>query len=165
VGNESGDPHTGGVKRSTIGWVLVVLQFVLLLLLLLLPRRAPTVGSLVIGVALGVAAVVLAMSASRTLGRGLTPTPVPISGAGLRTDGAYRYVRHPIYSAVLLLVLGFVVAVGSLWTALGGLVILAFFWAKSRWEDRLLHAEYGDEWAAWAARTGAIIPRRLPSSG
>jgi protein-S-isoprenylcysteine O-methyltransferase Ste14 len=30
---------------------------------------------------------------------------------------------------------------------------------KSRWEDGLLHEEYGDEWAAWAARTGALIPR------
>jgi protein-S-isoprenylcysteine O-methyltransferase Ste14 len=147
------------VKRSTVGWLLVILQFVLLLVLILLPHRTPSAWSLIVGVLVGVAGVVLALSASRTLGRGLTPTPVPISGAGLRTDGAYRHVRHPIYSAVLLLVLGFVVAVGTIWTAVGALVLLVFFLAKSRWEDRLLRAEYGDEWSAWAARTGAIIPK------
>ena len=150
------------MKRSTVGWLLVTLQFVLLLVLVLLPHRSPSVASLVVGVLLGVAGVVLALAASRTLGAALTPTPVPISGAGLRTDGAYRYVRHPIYSAVLLLVLGFVVAVGGAASWACAAVILVFFWAKSRWEDSLLRTEYGDEWTAWASRTGAIIPRPRP---
>ena len=105
------------------------------------------------------AGAVLGLAASRRLGRALTPTPVPIAGAGLRTDGAYRFVRHPIYSAVLLMVLGYVVALGSAWSAGCAVVLLVFFWSKSRWEDGLLRAEYGQDWVRWAASTGALVPR------
>lgn len=147
------------MTRGRIGWVLVATQFVLLIVLVLLPRRAPTLLSLAIGVPLIAAGFVLGLLASRTLGRALTPTPVPIAEAGLRTDGVYRQVRHPIYSAICLAAAGFVVAVGSLWTLACALVLVAFFWAKSRWEDSLLREEYGDEWRDWAARTGALVPR------
>jgi protein-S-isoprenylcysteine O-methyltransferase Ste14 len=143
-----------------MGWVLVVVQFVLLAVLVFLPWRSPTLLSLAVGVPLAAAGILLGLLASRRLGSALTPTPVPIQGAGLRTDGVYARVRHPIYSAVLLLALGFIVAVGSWWTAACGVVLLLFFVLKSRWEDRLLQAEYGAEWDAWAARTGALIPRR-----
>jgi protein-S-isoprenylcysteine O-methyltransferase Ste14 len=70
-------------------------------------------------------------------------------------------VRHPIYSGVLLLVLGLLIALGSAWSWAWGLVIVGFFWGKSRWEDSLLHEEYGEEWVAWAARTGALIPKPM----
>lgn len=147
------------MTRSRIGWLLVALQFVLLAVLVLLPWRTPTLLSLAVGVPIAAAGIVLGLAASRRLGRALTPTPVPIEGAGLRTDGAYARVRHPIYSAVLLLALGFVIAVGSVWSLGCALVLLVFFIVKSRWEDRLLHAEYGAQWEAWAARTGGLVPR------
>jgi protein-S-isoprenylcysteine O-methyltransferase Ste14 len=60
---------------------------------------------------------------------------------------------------VLLAVLGYVVALGSWWSAAWAVMITGFFWAKSRWEDGLLEAEYGDPWRRWAARTGALVPR------
>jgi len=152
------------MTHRTTGWLLVALQFALLAILVLLPWREPTLLSLAVGVPIAAAGVVLGLSASRRLGRALTPTPVPIEGAGLRTDGVYAQVRHPIYSAVLLLALGFVIAVGSAWSVGCVLVLLVFFIVKSRWEDRLLHAEYGREWEDWAARTGALVPR-LPGGG
>jgi protein-S-isoprenylcysteine O-methyltransferase Ste14 len=147
------------MNRGAIGWLLVVVQFLLLLVLILLPWRAPTVLSVAVGLVLVIAGGLLGLIAGRHLGRALTPTPVPIPGAGLRTDGAYRFVRHPIYSAVLLMVAGYVIAVGSLWTAVGAVVLLVFFVLKSRWEDGLLREQYGEEWTAWAARTGALVPR------
>jgi len=147
------------VTRARLGWLLVALQFVLLAILVLLPWRAPSLLSLALGVPIAAAGVVLGLAASHRLGSALTPTPVPIAGAGLRTTGAYARVRHPIYSAVLLLALGFVIAVGSAWSWACALVLLLFFVVKSRWEDRLLHAEYGSEWEAWAARTGGLVPR------
>lgn len=147
------------MKKSALGWLLVVVQFVLLLVLILLPWRSPSALSIVLGLVLAVAGALLGVMAGRHLGRALTPTPVPIVDAGLRTGGAYRFVRHPIYSAVLLMVLGYVIAIGTVWTAAGALVLLVFFVLKSRWEDGLLHEQYGDEWTVWAARTGALVPR------
>lgn len=147
------------MSRGTIGWTLVVVQFGLLLVLVLLPRREASPVAVAVGLALVVAGAVLGLAAGRRLGRALTPTPVPIAGAGLRTDGTYRFVRHPIYSAVLLMVVGYVVAVGSAWSAACALALVVFFWSKSRWEDGLLRAEYGQEWDRWAERTGALLPR------
>jgi protein-S-isoprenylcysteine O-methyltransferase Ste14 len=147
------------VNRVVVGWLLVAVQFLLLVALVLLPWRTPSAAAVVAGVALIAAGVLLGLLAGRRLGRALTPTPVPLSGAGLRTDGVYAHLRHPIYSAVLLAVLGFVVAVGSAWSWAMAAVILAFFWIKSRWEDRLLREEYGEDWTRWAAVTGALVPR------
>lgn len=147
------------MDRRTVGWLLVVAQFALLLVLVLLPRRPLAILPLIIGLLLVAAAVVLGLRAGQRLGGALTPNPVPIGGAGLRTTGVYEQVRHPIYSAVLLGVLGYCIALGSWWSWAWAAVITAFFWAKSRWEDRLLHEEYGAAWMAWARRTGALVPR------
>lgn len=145
--------------RGTVGWLLVVVQFALLIVLILLPWRDPSVLSLALGAVLLLAGMTVFITAMRALGSALTPTPVPIAGSSLRTAGLYRYVRHPIYSGVLLMVLGLLVAVGTWVSWAWGLLILVFFFAKSRWEDRLLAEAYGQEWTTWAARTGALVPR------
>ena len=147
------------MKRSTIGWTLVAAQVVLFVVLALLPWRPPTLPSLICCAVLVVAGLALALSAARRLGGALTATPVPIEGAGLRTTGAYRFVRHPIYSALLLVTLGLLVGFGTPWSWAWGLVIVLFFWIKSRWEDTLLHEEYGAPWEAWARTTGGLVPR------
>jgi protein-S-isoprenylcysteine O-methyltransferase Ste14 len=157
--------HTRDMTRSAIGWTLVLAQGVLLVVLLLLPWREPTLLSLAVGVPLMAGGILLGLVAGRRLGGALTPTPVPIPGAGLRTDGLYSRLRHPIYSAILLAVLGLVVAIGSWWSLAWALLILVFFSVKYRWEDRMLHAEYGDAWVAWSAQTGALIPRARRAPG
>ncbi len=147
------------MSRRAVGWVLVGVQAVLLVVLVLVPHRSPSGWSLLVGGVLVVAGVVLGVAALAGLGSALTPTPVPIAGAGLRTTGAYRLVRHPIYSAVLLLAAGFTVSVGTGWTLLVLLSLVAFFVGKSHWEDRLLREQYGRDWDAWAGRTGGLLPR------
>ena len=145
--------------KNIVGWALVALQFALLITLVLMPRREPeaiwvALGGLLIG-----AGAAVGFSAFRALGSALTPTPVPIVGAGLRTEGIYARVRHPIYLAVLLLVFGYVIAFGSWWSFLVALILVIFFAAKARWEDHLLAETYGPDWAVWASTTGALIPR------
>jgi len=146
--------------QRVIGWALVALQFVLLVALVVAPRRDPSWPTSILGALIFLAGLILGVMAFRALGSALTPTPVPIADAGLRTNGLYAYVRHPMYSAVLLLVVGYLVAFGSLWSVGVALALIVFFWLKSRWEDRLLAAAYGAEWTTWAAQTGALIPRR-----
>jgi protein-S-isoprenylcysteine O-methyltransferase Ste14 len=78
----------------------------------------------------------------------------------LATDGAYRFVRHPLYTGNILLVVGFALA-GSRWWALP--VALLFFWfyypAAIEYEDRKLRRLFGTAWEQWAARTPALLPR------
>jgi protein-S-isoprenylcysteine O-methyltransferase Ste14 len=78
----------------------------------------------------------------------------------LATDGAYRFVRHPLYTGNILLVLGFALA-GSRWWAIP--LALFFFWfyypAAIEYEDRKLRRIFGAAWETWSARTPALMPR------
>ncbi len=149
---------TPRIQRT--GWLLVAVQFVLFAAVLFLPRRAQTSEwLLIVGGVLAVAGVVVVGLAFVRLGGALTPTPVPLPGAGLRTDGMYGRVRHPIYSGILLIALGIVAAIGSWWTLAWFVVLVVFFVSKSRWEDQLLAESYGVQWQEWAVRTGGLFPR------
>lgn len=152
------------VRNKTIGWALVGVQIALYLVLIGLPWRTPTAASTVLAIPPLILGLGLGVASFRALGSALTPTPVPIPGAGLRTTGVYGWVRHPIYSAVLALTLAVLIFAGTLWSWLWGALILTFFWGKSRWEDRLLASVHGEQWHTWAARTGALIPRRRRSA-
>jgi protein-S-isoprenylcysteine O-methyltransferase Ste14 len=78
----------------------------------------------------------------------------------LATDGAYRFVRHPLYTGNILLVVGFAMA-GSRWWGLP--LALFFFWfyypTAIEYEDRKLHRIFGSAWEQWSARTPALLPR------
>ncbi len=152
------------MNRRTAGWLVVGAQVALFVVLALLPWRTPSIASITLAIPFVVLGGWLGVAAFHALGGALTPTPVPIHGAGLRTSGPYSRIRHPIYTAVLSLTLAALIAAGSPWSWVWGVVIVVFFWGKSRWEDRLLAQEYGAEWTAWAQRTGALIPRRRRSA-
>ena len=152
------------MSQRAVGWLLVFFQFAVFVVLALLPWRSPGILSTLAALPFALIGVWLGVRSFMALGNALTPTPVPIPGAGLRTTGVYSTVRHPIYTAVLCLMVAALIAAGSLWSWAWGLVILAFFWGKSRWEDRLLEREYGDDWRNWATRTGALIPHRRRSA-
>ena len=78
----------------------------------------------------------------------------------LATDGAYRFVRHPLYTGNILLVLGFALA-GSRWWAIP--LALFFFWfyypTAIEYEDRKLRRIFGATWETWSSRTPALVPR------
>jgi protein-S-isoprenylcysteine O-methyltransferase Ste14 len=78
----------------------------------------------------------------------------------LATDGAYRFVRHPLYTGNILLVTGFAIA-GSRWWAVP--LALFFFWfyypTAIEYEDRKLRRIFGAAWETWSARTPALMPR------
>ena len=66
------------------------------------------------------------------LGRGLTATPVPNRSAQLRTGGLYAWVRHPLYTALLVFAVGVAALVSYrgrasiLWPSLIGFVLVVF---------------------------------------
>ncbi|MCB1806484.1 MAG: isoprenylcysteine carboxylmethyltransferase family protein [Candidatus Competibacteraceae bacterium] len=77
--------------------------------------------------------------------------------ARLITSGPYRYIRHPMYSALMLMLLGIALYNGHWLNALGlGLVVVAVF-NKARIEERLLPALFPD-YAAYSARTKRFVP-------
>jgi protein-S-isoprenylcysteine O-methyltransferase Ste14 len=84
--------------------------------------------------------------------------PSPDSEKKLVDRGIYAYVRHPMYLAAILLILGAAIWHGS--PVVLGYVILAavFVYLKARYEERLLLQIYSD-YAAYMKRTGRLLPR------
>lgn len=149
------------MNRETTGWVFVTIQVALLLLIIAVPGGDDwnTPGWLVaIGWAISILGVAVGLAAALKLGAALTPTPVPSGRGELTTHGLYRFVRHPIYTGVLALVLGMVVRSGSIATAAIGVVLLAFFTVKARWEEGQLREAYVG-YDAYAAKTPRFVPR------
>ncbi len=72
--------------------------------------------------------------------------------------GPYAYVRHPIYSGLMLL--GLATAVH--YATLGGFVLLALVWVgfvlKMRQEEQLMTEQFPDRYPAYRARVKAIVP-------
>ena len=72
--------------------------------------------------------------------------------------GPYRLVRHPIYSGLLLSVLGTALAVGEL----RGLFAIGFvfvgFWLKLRTEEAFLVEQFGPQYEKYRQETKALIP-------
>ena len=99
-------------------------------------------GQQAVGWALIGAALALGVAASMSLGRNLTPYPKPVQAGEMIEHGLYRLVRHPIYSAVIVGMVGIAVRGGD-WVSLAlaaGLV--PFFYAKSSFEERHLIEQF-----------------------
>jgi protein-S-isoprenylcysteine O-methyltransferase Ste14 len=77
----------------------------------------------------------------------------------LITQGAYHYVRHPMYAALFLYAIGQALVLPN-WVA-GPSYFVAFgilFACRIRAEERMMLETFGDEYAAYMARTKLLVP-------
>ncbi len=77
-------------------------------------------------------------------------------------SGPYARVRHPIYSGVLLGVLGTALLLGEMRGLLAFAVLLVNYAIKGKREDRILASHFGDDFREHARRAGFILPRLGP---
>ena len=144
------------------GWVL--LQGILLLLVAVAGWRlgAGWPGPLrLLGVLLGSAmmfgGIALAARAANDMGTVMTPLPRPRQDGHLVDTGAFAIVRHPVYTGLILVGLGWGVVMASAMAIVLTGVLAAFFYLKSLREEAWLEARYPD-YPAYRARTPRFIP-------
>ena len=110
-----------------------------------------------IGLALFVAGLALGGWSRHSLGRSFTPFPRPVEGGTQATHGPYGWVRHPIYSGIVLSSAGWALAWQSWIGAVLSMILLVFFDQKARREERWLGEAYPG-YAEYKRRTKKLIP-------
>jgi protein-S-isoprenylcysteine O-methyltransferase Ste14 len=138
--------------------LLVAAQFSLIILLVVTtqPLATPLANAAVFAlVALATFVGIGALAANRPGNFNIRPDLK--ANARLITDGIYRWVRHPMYLAVLLAMLAAVVADPRLWRIGAWLALLSVLLAKAAREERLLAAHFPD-YAGYMARTHRLLP-------
>jgi protein-S-isoprenylcysteine O-methyltransferase Ste14 len=110
------------------------------------------------GLALCILGLSLAIWSRNTLGRNWSSLVVLKQGHELVDRGPYRFVRHPIYSAILLMGVGTAVAFGRLGCWIGILPLFWGFWLKLRQEEALMTRQFPAEYPAYMKRVKALVP-------
>lgn len=148
------------------GGAWVIAQFGLLVLLVMVPLLLPDSwpwppGSAALrwpaGALLAALGLLLGASGAARFGRSLTPMPKPGRSGELVTEGPFRWIRHPIYSGLLLLSLGVAIVLPSA-LGLGVLVVLALVLDRKAAREEAWLTEQFSGYAAYIRRTRKFIP-------
>jgi protein-S-isoprenylcysteine O-methyltransferase Ste14 len=95
----------------------------------------------------------------RHLGLNVTSTSMPRPNATLVTSGPYRWIRHPMYSGALILIVAASLLTANLVMVIGGAIMFALLAARSRLEEQRLVERFGDTYRDYQRRTGRFLPR------
>jgi len=137
--------------------ILVGVQFGMILLMLL-PLGMPTVyfnlGAIfiVIGLAVGFAAL-----SKNKLGN-FNIVPDIKEDCTLIKDGIYSYIRHPMYTSVILTMFGVLLMYLNRVEMILYVVLVINMLIKMFYEESLWHCE-GDEYKKYAKNTSRLIPK------
>lgn len=155
---------------QTVWWLRVVLLVVVLTVLLFRhtldgrlvsmrhfqPAR-PGVTAQWLGVGLCVVGFAFAVWARIHLGRNWGMPMSLRQGHELVTSGPYALVRHPIYTGIMLAMIGAAVTLSFLWLILFTLYF-AYFIVSARTEEKMMLAQFPDTYPAYRRRTKMLIP-------
>jgi protein-S-isoprenylcysteine O-methyltransferase Ste14 len=118
-------------------------------------------GPFIFGISLAVAwaGIALRWWAFRTLGRYFTFTVMTSANQPVITNGPYRFVRHPSYTGLLLIIAGIGFNYGN-WLSLASLVLfpLIGFIYRIRVEEAALAATLGEAYTSYATGRKRLIP-------
>jgi protein-S-isoprenylcysteine O-methyltransferase Ste14 len=155
------DAFRGGMK-------LRVAMFVVILAAVLVTRRSHYLASLqraefdnvplaVSGALLATLGAIVAFVARAAIGRNWGPPATRRTDTHLIAAGPYALIRHPIYSGVLLMMIGTAVGLFPMWW----LVAIAsgiYFTLSARLEEKFMTSRFPVEYPAYRARTKMFVP-------
>ena len=111
-----------------------------------------------LGLVLTAGGILISVWARLTLGRNWSGTVTIKQDHELVTTGPYAIVRHPIYTGLLLAILGSAVALAEWRGVVAFVLATAALWMKLRREERWMREQFGEAYAAYARRVAALVP-------
>jgi protein-S-isoprenylcysteine O-methyltransferase Ste14 len=79
----------------------------------------------------------------------------------LVSTGPYALVRHPIYTGLLIAIVGSAIGRGEWGGVLAVLIAWAALWRKLRLEERWMTEQFGEQYVAYCQRVPALVPLRI----
>jgi protein-S-isoprenylcysteine O-methyltransferase Ste14 len=150
-------------RRSSV-WLAILIVVIVAAIARLVPTRDWSLLQVdsrwitVVGTSVLVASTALALWARLALGTMWSAGPTVKTGHKLRTDGPYAITRHPIYTGIHGMLLGTLLVTGgglSLLVLPVGVVLLE---VKIHEEERLMCAEFPDEYPRYRRRVPQLVP-------
>jgi len=115
-----------------------------------------------LGVGIALVGFALLQWAQVTLGKSWSDTPRMMKEQSLITSGPYRFIRHPIYTAFIL-ILGSTLFISSNWM-IGlcwiGMTILEVA-SRIKFEESLMLEFFGEQYRNYMKKTGRLLPKVL----
>jgi protein-S-isoprenylcysteine O-methyltransferase Ste14 len=94
-----------------------------------------------------------------SIGNNISPTQATRHNHQLVTDGPYRWVRHPLYSCGLVLILALTALTDLWWLAVAMLPPMLILLWRTRLEEARLIETFGDDYRTYMRQTGRFWPR------
>ena len=123
-----------------------------------LPENRPVQTA---GIAFTAAGCLFAIWARLVLGANWSGTAGVKEGHELIEKGPYRFVRHPIYTGIVVACIGTALAIGEWRCILGLIVVLLGLALKVAQEERLMMATFPHAYPQYRRRVKALIPGLL----
>jgi len=102
--------------------------------------------------------VLILLLALLQLNTNLSPFPTPKSNSQLIQTGLYKYIRHPIYTGILVMLFGYGFYVNSAFKIVITLILLILFFFKSSYEEERLLSKYHN-YIEYRKKTGRFSPK------
>jgi protein-S-isoprenylcysteine O-methyltransferase Ste14 len=110
------------------------------------------------GAALTVAGVLLCFWARAILGKNWSGTVTIKQDHELILHGPYAFVRHPIYTGLLMGMLGTAIVYGLARCLVGVFILGLGFWIKSQTEEKFMLQQFGERYMQYRRDVRALIP-------
>ncbi len=80
----------------------------------------------------------------------------------LRTQKLYAWIRHPSYTAMMIVILAYALTTHYLWAGVLGMASAGFgFQYRIHYEEKALMEQFGEAYAAYRSKTGMWLPRLM----
>ncbi len=109
------------------------------------------------GVVIFILGVFITLVAVLQLNVHLSPFPSPLPGSKLIENGVYKFIRHPIYTGIILVFFGFAIISDSGYRMIISAVLFLLFYYKSLYEEKSLLEKF-PSYLEYKNRAGRFFP-------
>ena len=112
----------------------------------------------ILGTVFTILGVAFAIWSRRLLSHNWSGEVVIVQGQQFIRTGPYALVRHPIYTGILLALLGTMLVAATVGSLLGFVLAIISFRQKARVEEKLLVVEFGEQYTNYQREVKSLIP-------